>query len=346
MQQAGSWPRWRTLSRPAARERDDLRVDSETIVPRAREESTSTARRHPTRGYALALTAAAMWALNGSLARYLLEDGVSALRLSQLRSAGSWVILLTVLLVMRRDLVRVERRQLPALALLGIAGLAAVHACYFLAIERLQIGVALTIQYLAPLVLLVWLRVVHARRLSGGLWGAVALSVAGCFLVVRAYEVDALDALGLAAAFGSTVSFAIYLVGSERAGHRHEPVTTLLWAFGFASLFWAFVAPWWSFPFAAVSSPRDALLALGVIVIGTLVPFTLMVSALRHIPAPRAAVVSTLEPVLAAGFAYLLHGETLVPPQLVGGAAVLAAVVWVQSRRGDLEAELAPARSR
>ena len=285
-----------------------------------------------------------MWALNGSLARYLLEDGVGALRLSQLRSAGSWVILLLVLLATRRDLVRVERRHLPALAFLGTAGLAAVHAFYFLAIDRLQIGVALTIQYLAPLVLLVWLRARHGRRLSGGLWGAVVLSVAGCFLVVRAYEVDALDALGVAAAFGSTVSFAIYLVGSERAGHRHEPVTTLLWAFGFASVFWAVITPWWSFPFAAFSSPRNSLLGLGVIVVGTLVPFTLMVSALRHIPAPRAAVVATLEPVLAAGFAYFLHGEALAPPQLVGGAAVLAAVVWVQSRRGDLEAELAPRR--
>ena len=286
-----------------------------------------------------------MWALNGSLARYLLEDGVSALRLSQLRSAGSWLILLLALLVLRRDLVRVERRQLPALAFLGIAGLAAVHACYFVAVERLQIGVAVTIQYLAPLVLLVWLRAVHGRRLSGGLWGAVALSVSGCFLVVRAYEVDALDALGLAAAVGSTVSFAIYLVGSERAGHRHQPVTTLLWAFGFASLFWAVVTPWWGFPFAALASPRNLVLAAGLIVLGTLVPFTLMVSALRHIPAPRAAVVSTLEPVLAAAFAYLLHGEALAPPQLVGAAAVLVAVVWVQARRGDLQAELAPARS-
>ena len=286
-----------------------------------------------------------MWALHGSLARYLLDDGVGALRLSQLRSAGSWLILLLVLSVVRRDLLRVQPRQIPALAFLGIAGLAAVHAFYFLAIERLQIGVALTIQYLAPLVLLMWLRLVHGRRLSGGLWGAVALSVAGCFLVVRAYEVAALDALGVAAAFGSTAGFAIYLVGSERAGHRHWPVTTLLWAFGFASLFWALVTPWWSFPFAALSSPRNALLGLGVIVIGTLVPFTLMVSALRDIPAPRAAVVATLEPVLGAAFAYLLHSEALAPPQLAGSAAVLVAVVWVQSRRGDLEAELAPART-
>jgi drug/metabolite transporter (DMT)-like permease len=283
-----------------------------------------------------------MWALNGNLARYLLDDGVSAARLAQLRSFGSWLILVLVLGVARRDLLRVERRELPGLAFLGIAGLALVHATYFLAIERLQIGVALTIQYLAPLLLLLWLRVVHGRRLAPALWGAVGLSVLGCFLVVRAYDVGALDGLGIAAAFGAAISFAIYMVGSERAGHEHEPVTTLAWAFGFASVFWAIATPWWSFPFDDFASARDASLGLGVILIGTLLPFICMVAALRHIPAPRAAVVATLEPVLAAVFAWILHDEALAGVQIAGGLLVLSAVLWVQSHRPDLEAELAP----
>ena len=84
--------------------------------------------RHPARGYALAAAAAAMWALNGSMARYLLDDGVGPFELSELRSLGSWLILLVALAVTRPDLLRVERDELPALAFLGVAGLAAVHA--------------------------------------------------------------------------------------------------------------------------------------------------------------------------------------------------------------------------
>jgi drug/metabolite transporter (DMT)-like permease len=295
------------------------------------------------RGYALAGAAAAMWALNGSLARFLLDDGVSAYRLSELRSLGSWLILLLALALFRPELIRIERREVPALAFLGIAGLALVHAAYFLAIDRLQIGAALTIQYLAPLLILVWLRVVHKRVLAPALWGAVALSIVGCFFVVRAYDTGALDALGVAAAFASTVTFAIYVVGSERAGHSHPPVTTLVWAFGFASLFWAAVAPWWTFPFDEFDSLGNALLGLGVIVVGTLLPFTCMVAALRHIPGSRAAIVATLEPVLGAVFAWLIHDETLAATQMAGGAVVLAAVAWVQSSRPDLQAESAPA---
>ena len=117
-----------------------------------------------------------MFALNGSIAAYLLppEGGVGAVRLSQLRSVGSWLILLLALGLLRRDLLRVDRRELPGLALLGVVGLAGVHATYFLAIERLPIGVAVTIQYTAPMLLLIWLRVAHGRRvarsLCGGRW--------------------------------------------------------------------------------------------------------------------------------------------------------------------------------
>src|SRR3954454_19946870 len=294
--------------------------------------------RSPARGYVFVAVGATMFALGGNLARDMLDDGVSALRLSQLRSAGSLVLLAVALAVSRPELVRVRRADLPQLAFLGICGLALVHATYYAAIDRLEIGVALVIQYMAPLLLLGWLRFRHGRRVAASLWGAVALSIAGCALVVRAYQPGSLDGTGVLFAAGAAVTFAIYMVASERAGQRYESVTTLLWAFAFASIFWALVQPWWTFPFGDV----DLLLGLGVIVVGTLLPFICVVAALRHLPAPRVAVAATLEPVLAAVFAWWLHDEHLAIVQLVGGALVLGAVVWVQSRRGDLEAELAP----
>jgi drug/metabolite transporter (DMT)-like permease len=293
------------------------------------------------RGYALAALAAASWALNASIAKSLLDDDMDPLRLSQLRSFGAFVLLALALAAFRPGLLRIERSEVPPLAFLGVA-LAVVHAAYFIAIDHLQIGVALTIQYLAPLVLLVWLRM-HGRRLQPTLWAAVGLSAVGCFFVVEAYHADRLDALGVAAAFASTIAFATYMVSSERAGRRHEPVTTLVWGFGFASLVWAVAQPWWGFPFHLIGSARGALLAAGVVTVGTLLPFICMVAALRLVPAPRAAVVATLEPVLGAAFAWLLHGESLAAAQLAGGVVVVAAVAWVQTHRPDVAQESAPA---
>ena len=283
-----------------------------------------------------------MWAANGSIARFLLDDGVSAARLSQLRSAGSFLILLVALLVWRRELLRIDRGDVRRFAFLGIAGLALVHAFYFAAIDRLQIGVALTVQYLGPVLLLLWLRFAHGRPLRPGLWGAVCLSVAGCFFVVGAFDPGDLDGIGLLFAFGAAVTFALYMLGAELAGQRYEPATTLVWAFGFASLFWAVVQPWWNFPFDHFDTVAALLQGLGVVVIGTLVPFLLMVTALRQLPASRAAIVATLEPVLAAIFAWIVHAEALTAVQIAGGCAVITGVAWVQSQRPDLETEGAP----
>jgi drug/metabolite transporter (DMT)-like permease len=298
--------------------------------------------RSPRLGYALAAAAAAMWAVNGSLARFLLEDGMSAWHLSEMRSALSFVLLFGYLAIFRRGDLRIERRDVPRLAWLGVAGLACVHATYFLAIERLDIGVALVIQYLGPMLILIWLRVMHHRHLAPSLWGAVGLSAVGAFFVVEAYDVSGLDALGLLAAFGAAVTFAIYMMASEQAGRRHPPQTTLVWAFGFATLFWFIVRPPWTFPFEILGQADDLLYGLGVAVVGTLIPFVLIVTAVRHIPSARAAVVATLEPVLAAIIAWPVHDQVLGPPQILGGAIVVAAVIWVQSHRPDVAAEAAP----
>jgi drug/metabolite transporter (DMT)-like permease len=299
--------------------------------------------RHPRLGYALAASAATMWALNGSLSRLLLDGGVSALRLAELRGVLSFVMLAAALAIARPRLLRIRRQDIPRLAFLGIVGLAGVHATYFFAISRLDVGVALVIQYLGPLILLLWLRVVHRRQLQRSLWGAAVLSVIGCFLVVQAWNPGAIDGLGLLAAFGAAVTFAIYLYSSEQAGHRYEPVTTLVWGFGFASLFWLVVQPPWSFPFAEFTSAENIALGLGVAVIGTLLPFVCIVAALRHVPASRAAVVATLEPVLAAIIAWPVLGQDLDVAQIAGGLIVVGAVVWVQIQRPAGEEEAAPA---
>ncbi len=290
-------------------------------------------------GYSLVVAAVTMWSLNASLARALMDDGLSPLRLTQLRSVGGWLLILGLLALARPALLRVRRDEVAPLAFLGIAGFAAVYAAYFVAIDRLQIGVALTLEYLAPLLLLLWLWLAHGRRLSMSLWAAMALSLIGTFLVVRAYDPAGLDGIGLAAGLASAVAYAVYLAGAERAGRRNQPATTLVWGFGFATLFWLVAQPPWDFPFELLAGARNQLLAAAVIVVGTLLPFGFMVAAVRHVPAARAAIVATLEPVLSALFALLLHGEVLAPVQILGGGVVLGAVMWVQSQRPDLAAE-------
>ncbi len=153
--------------------------------------------RRPRLGYLLAAVAAAMFALNGSLARFVLDDGVSAAHLSQLRVTLAFLLLAGTLAVVDRSRLRIARRDVPRMAWLGIMGLAVVQFTYFAAIDRLAISVALVIQFTGPLLVLLWLRIAHGRRLRPSLYGAVGLSVLGSALVVEVYDAGGLDGLGV-----------------------------------------------------------------------------------------------------------------------------------------------------
>ncbi len=299
--------------------------------------------RSPKLGYALAATAATLWALNGSLARFLLNDHMPPARLAELRAVCTFAVLAAAIALTRPRLLRIDRRDLGRLAVGGIVGFAGVSAFYYAAIARLQIGVAVTIQYLGPILLLVWLKVVHRRALPGSLWSAAGLAAVGCFFVVGAYRPGGLDAIGVAEAFGAAVTFAIYMFAAEQAGHRYQPATTLVWGFGLATAFWLITQQPWSFPFHILSSTRNLGLAAYTVIGGTLIPFGCMIAAVRHLPASRAAVVATLEPVLGAVLAWAIQHQSLSLVQIAGGLVVIGAIVWVQAQRPQLEAELAPA---
>ena len=300
-------------------------------------------RRNPRLGYALAATAATLWALNGSLATLLLKDHMPAARLAELRSLGTFAALAAAIAIASPALFKIHKRDLGRLTIFGVVGLAGVNVLYFAAIARLHIGVALTIQYLGPLMLLLYLKLIHRRALPKGLWGAAGMAAVGCFFVVGAYHPGGLDGLGIAAAFGAAVTFAVYLFGSEQAGQRYPAATTLVWGFGLSTVFWLITQPIWTFPLHALSSGRNAAYAAYVVIGGTLIPFACMISAVRHLPAARAAVIATLEPVLGAVLAWPILNQALSPVQIAGGLVVVAAIVWIQTQRPQLEAELAPA---
>ena len=134
--------------------------------------------RRPRLGYLLAAVAALMFAVNGSIAKVLLDDGVSAVHLSQLRATLSFALLAGALVLVDRSRLRIARADVARMAWLGIAGLALVQHTYFLAIDRLPISVALVIQFTGPLLVLLWLRAAYGRRLKPSLYGAVARGLA------------------------------------------------------------------------------------------------------------------------------------------------------------------------
>jgi drug/metabolite transporter (DMT)-like permease len=293
----------------------------------------------------MAATGATLWAVNGTVSKVILASGIDAQRLSQVRSTGAFAGLALVVGLTRPAALRVRARDLPFLAFFGIVGLAFVQWFYFIAIHRLEIAVALLIQYTAPLLVALWARFVYREHVRRRIWVALVLALGGLSLVLDAWHGVTLDTLGVVASVVASVTYALYLLLAERALVRRDPVSLLTWGFLFAALFWAVARPWWTFPFGRAAASVSLLgrldglhlpvwvLMASVIVLGTIVPFTLVVAALRHLRATRVGIVAMVEPVVATVVAYVWLAESLGVAQVVGGAIVLTAIGLAQTAR-------------
>lgn len=282
-------------------------------------------------GYALALAAATLFGIGGIIAKLGFRAGFEPSQLAELRILFSFLLLLAILAVSRpRDLI-VRRTDLPLLAFFGIVGIGGVQLSYYESIQRLPIGVALVIQYTAPLLLLAYARL-GGKQVDAKLWVAAVLTIAGCALVVGLYDesMRALNTAGALLAVLAAVIFAVYFILAERVLRVHRPWTALVYGLGFALVAWAILRPVWLLPWVLAGSSWPLVAGIAVL---TVTPFALTLSAVALIPAARVGLTSTFEPVVAAVVAYFVLSEALEPLQLVGGAVVLAGIVIAQSLR-------------
>lgn len=302
--------------------------------------------RRPAVGYAMVSAAALLFALNGTVSKVVLQSGISSLELTQVRATGAFLGFALVLLATQRRRLRLTRRELPYLVVFGIAGVAFVQWLYFVSIGRLPIGIALLIEYVAPVLIALWAWAVFREPIRRRIWVALVLAVAGLALVVEAWGGGSeLDGLGVAAALAAAVAYAVYVLMAERAVRWRDPASLTCYGFLFAGLFWAVVQPWWRFPFGRVGDSVSLLghlerfslpvwlLLLYVVVAGTMVTFLLVAAALRHISATRVGIVAMLEPVAASAVAFAWLGESFGGWQLAGGAVVLVAILLAQTAR-------------
>src|SRR5439155_689527 len=154
---------------------------------------------HPGLGYAMVAVAATLFAVNGTVSKVILGSGISSGQLTAVRCAGAFIGLTLIAVAMHSRSLRVRSGDLPLLIALGL-GLAVVQWSYFFAIHRLDIGIALLIQYVAPILVALWARFVFHEPVRRRIWAALALSLAGLTLIVEIWHGGRLSGPGVAAA--------------------------------------------------------------------------------------------------------------------------------------------------
>ena len=300
--------------------------------------------RKPLVGYGLYFTAALLFAINGTVSKFILLSGMPPDRLSQLRVSAAFLILLVAVLISNRPALRIHQFEWRLLLAYGILGVAFTQWLYFVAIGRLPVGVALLIEFTAPVIVVLWLRFGRHQHVRDRVWVALGLSLLGLSMVAQVWKGLTLNGIGVIAAFGAAGALAIYYLLGEKGVATRDAVSLTMWGFGAATAFWVLAAPWWTFPWEDLTGSVQVLesldtsvplwfMTLWMIVLGTVVPFALAVAALRHIRAEQASVIGMIEPVLATIIAFAFLNESLAAVQLVGGALVLVGIVLAERSR-------------
>src|SRR5690606_34625317 len=180
-----------------------------------------------------------------SVSKVVLQAGVEPRQLAALRCTGVSLGLPVLPGPTAGARLRVPPLSLPQLAVHGAVGAALIQWFYFLAIDRLPVGIAILLEFTGPVLVAVWARLVLREEVRPLVWTALGLSLAGLALVAQVWQDTRLDTLGLLAGFGGAACLATFLLLGRHTGGSHDPVAVNFWMFAFASLFWLVVEPPW-----------------------------------------------------------------------------------------------------
>ena len=283
----------------------------------------------PLLGALLCAASAASFGAMAIFGKLAYEAGVGVLTLLVVRFVLAAGILGAVQAVRRVAAPR-GRRLAAALALGGI-GYAAQSTLFFLALERIDAGVAGLALYLFPALVTLGAVALGRDRLDPVRVAALGLSFTGLVLVLLIGGDADLDALGVALALGAAVVYSVYILSSETVLAEADALTlsALVCAGGAGTFSLAALAS------GGVDLGFDAigwLWLAGIAVVSTVLAIGLFFAGLELVGPSRASIISTVEPLVTVVLAFLVFGEQLTAVQLAGGALILAGVVLLQTR--------------
>ena len=298
-------------------------------------------------GLVIAVIAAATFGSSGALVKPLLESGWSPAAAVTVRALVGGVVLAPIAILILRgrwSALWRSRGRVLAMALIGVAG---TQLLYFAAIQRIPVGTGILIEYMAPLLLVAfaWAR---TRRMPKAvvLIGSV-VALVGLVMVVSPGGTSSLDILGLTLAVGAMAGCAVYYLVAAQPDDGLPPVALAaaglliggiaLGAVGLTGLvpftvtsddvaLFGTAAPWWI-----------PLLLVGVV--STAVAYATSITATQMLGSRLASFVGLLEVVAATFYAWLLLGEQLTLPQLLGGVLILVGIGFVRSEKTDAPIE-------
>ena len=280
-------------------------------------------------GTLITLLGAGLWGLNAVVSKYLMARGIDTMWMVNFRMITSGLVLLVFALVKNPhgifDIWK-DRKSVIRLLVISIFAFGLCQPTYYLSIDYSNAGIASAIQQTAPVFVLIYVILKERRKPSSAELWALALVMAGSFLIATHGDFQALAVHPLALLFGliSAMMCALYITLPSELIRRYGTFETVGWGLFLGGVFIAPFCRLWNFP-----AQWDSTLILGMIFIilpGAAFAFALFLYGTSIVGPVRGGIYNLFEPVVALAASVLMLGQSFHPAETGGTAAILAGI--------------------
>jgi drug/metabolite transporter (DMT)-like permease len=291
-------------------------------------------------GLTLAVVSAATFGTSGAFASSLIDAGWSPAAAVVTRVAVAAAVLTVPALVQLRGRWSLLRRGAGRAAAYGLIAVAGCQLFYFNAIQRMPVGVALLLEYLAAVLVVGWLWLRHGQRPRRLTVVGAAVAIAGLAMVLDLGGSARIDPVGVMWGLLAAVGLAIYFLLGAATDEEPLPPVVMAWAgmcigaVALAALGWIGVLP------LTATTGSVGFLGhrvswvvpmLGLSLVAAVIAYVAGIGAARRLGAKLASFIGMAEVLFAILFAWLLLGQLPSAVQFLGGAFILAGVTLVRT---------------
>lgn len=273
------------------------------------------------------LAAGITWGMIGLFNRQLLAGGFTPSAIVLTRNFGGLLLMTILFFFMDRSIFRIKLRHLPYFLGTGVVSVVLFTLMYFSCQAQCSLAVAAILLYTAPAFVMLMSAVLFRESVTKRKLLALVLAFAGCAFVSGVFGGGlSITASGFFMGIGSAFFYALYSIFARYALAHYQPLTVTYYTFLCAGVASLFVEPPANVAALLTSSPVMPALALGLVVVSTVLPFVLYTRGLAHVESGKASILASVEPVAAAVVGVLAFGEPMSASVLLGLGCVLCSV--------------------
>ena len=273
------------------------------------------------------LAAGTCWGVLGLFSRHLLAAGLTPQDIVLVRNFGGLAAMTALFLLVDREVFRIKARHLPWFFGTGVVSVLLFTLMYFSAQQYCSLAIGAVLLYTAPTFVVLMSAALWKEPITKKKLAALALAFLGCAAVSGIFS-GGLTATprGLLLALGSGFFYATYSIFSRFALAHYKSLTVTYWTFVFAGVGALFITEPGAVAATVFSSGRLTLLALGMVVISTVLPYILYTRGLEKVESGKASILASVEPVVAALVGVIAFGEPMTAGAALGLGCILASV--------------------